>query len=76
MREATLRVVPKHENQTPLKVLLVRSTSPNPQKKITQNLDSRLQDKIELHNEINAINKVLGNAADGVYGDSVSPLSP
>ena len=33
-------------------------------------LESRLQDKLELHNEINAINKVLGNAANGMCGDS------
>ncbi len=31
-------------------------------------LESRLQDKLELHNEINAINKVLGNV--GICGDS------
>ena len=33
-------------------------------------LESRLQDKLELHNEINAINKVLGNAANGMCEDS------
>ncbi|WP_289748734.1 CDP-glycerol glycerophosphotransferase family protein, partial [Helicobacter bilis] len=33
-------------------------------------LESRLQDKIELHNEINVINKVLGNAANDMCGDS------
>ena len=39
-------------------------------------LESRLQDKLELHNEINVINRVLGNAANGMCEDSVSPLSP
>ena len=33
-------------------------------------LESRLQDKLELHNEINVINRVLENVASGMCGDS------